>query len=159
MRLPGTDIDSWVEHEGCETPKYAVLRTGKRSERTPQRELVFRENTVDSKIRAVLAEYRGEFPISAGLCHEDRTRFRAGARSADDCNKASGRWVFYLVLSNIGNPASAMPVGPTLSICVCSFERWSDRRMVSRGVRTAMDSRKHRERSACAGQRCTEHLN
>jgi hypothetical protein len=82
MRLPGTETDSWVEHEGCETPKYAVLRTGKRSERTLQRKLVFRENTVDSEIRAVLAEYRGEFPISVGLCHEDRQMPMTATRHA-----------------------------------------------------------------------------
>ena len=94
MRLPGTGIDGWVEHEGCETPKYAALRTGKRPVRILQRELVFRENTVDSEIRAVLAEYREEFPISAGLCHEDRARFRARARNTDDSNEAyrSSTW-------------------------------------------------------------------
>jgi hypothetical protein len=134
MRLPGTETDSWVEHEGCETPKYAVLRTGKRSERTLQRKLVFRENTVDSEIRAVLAEYREEFPISVGLCHEDRARFRAGARNADDSNEACGIRVFY---SDLSNPASATPVSPTLSVCVWIFERWSARPRVSRGVRTA----------------------
>jgi hypothetical protein len=57
----------------------------------------FRENTVDSEIRAVLAEYREEFPISVGLCHEDWARFRAGARNAEDSNEASGIPVFYSV--------------------------------------------------------------
>ena len=44
-----------------------------------QRKWIFRENSVESEIRAVLAEYREEFPISKDQCREDQTRLRAGA--------------------------------------------------------------------------------
>src|ERR1700733_15130741 len=41
------------------------------------------------------------------------------------------------LLLGLSNPASAMPVSPTLSVYIWTFERWSARVIVFRGVRTA----------------------
>ena len=75
----GQSKSDWVELEGCETPKYAVRREGYHPSEPFSGNWIFRENSVDSEIRAVTAEHRGEFPISADQCREDQTRLRAEA--------------------------------------------------------------------------------
>jgi hypothetical protein len=57
-----------------------------------------------------------------------RQDFELGLEAPTISSEAFGKQVFYSVLSN---PASAMPVSPTLNVYAWSPERWSDGRIVS----------------------------